>query len=74
MRLVKEFESGGVARLGLPYGFRLGQVAHCLFCYQFLHIAPSEKPLHAPGMAIAVPTNAADIKNFAPDGWQGGSD
>src|SRR6266436_1779753 len=40
MRLVKEFESGAVALLGLLYGFCLGQVAHCLFCFQFLHIPP----------------------------------
>jgi hypothetical protein len=43
MRLVKEFEGGVVALLGLLYGFCLGQVALCLSCYQFLHIAPLKK-------------------------------
>ena len=43
MRLVKVFESGGDAVLGLPYGFCFGQVALRLLRYQFRHIAHSEK-------------------------------
>src|SRR5437016_1517543 len=59
MRLVKVFESGGDAVLGLPYGFCFGQVALCLLRYQFRHIAHSEKlgpilNLHRPSESFLV--------------------
>jgi hypothetical protein len=42
IRLVKVCEGCGVAVLGLPYGFSLGQVAVCLFGYEFRHIVRSK--------------------------------
>jgi hypothetical protein len=47
MRLVKVFESGRGAVLGLPDGFCLGQVALWLFRSQFLHIACFENQVNS---------------------------
>jgi hypothetical protein len=43
MLLVEVFESVGVTTLGLPYGFRLGQIALFLCRYHFRHTVLSEK-------------------------------
>jgi hypothetical protein len=42
MRLVKVFEGGGDAFLGLRYDLRFGQVALCLFRFEIRHINLSE--------------------------------